>query len=90
MNDLLDRVASRAMDKWEVVGLQLNIELHQLRTIQKSSQSTVLCFAEIFDIWERKSDPPFTWATIVRALRSPIVNENNVAKEIVDWLNLSN
>ena len=90
MNDLLDRVASRAMDKWEVVGLQLNIELHQLRTIQKSSQSTILCFAEIFDIWERKSDPPFTWATIVRALRSPIVNENNVAKEIVDWLNLSN
>ena len=90
MNDLLDRVASRAMDKWEVVGLQLNIELHQLRTIQKSSQSTVLCFAEIFDIWERKSDPPFTWATIVRALKSPIVNENNVAKEIVDWLNLSN
>ena len=88
MNDLLNRVASRAMDKWEVFGLQLNIPPQQLNTIQKSSP--ILCFADVFDIWERKSDPPFTWATIVEALRSPIVNENNVAKEIVDWLNLSN
>ena len=31
-------------------------------------------------------DPPFTWATIVETLRSPIVNKNNLAKEIEDWL----
>ena len=84
MNDLLNRVASRAMDKWEVLGLQLGIHPHQLHTIQKNSP--ILCFAEVFNIWERKSDPPFTWATIVEALSSPIVNENALAKEIVDWL----
>ena len=84
MNDLLNRVASQAMDKWKVLGLQLNIPTHQLRTIQESSP--ILCFAEVFNIWERKSDPPFTWATIVDALRSPIVAENSLAKEIEDWL----
>ena len=84
MNDLLNRVADRAMDKWEVLGLQLNIPKHQLNTIQKNSP--ILCYADVFDIWERKSDPPFTWATIVGALRFPSVNENNVAKEIEDWL----
>ena len=84
MNDLLNRVASRAMDKWEVLGLQLNIPPHQLRTIQKGSP--IMSFADVFDIWERKSDPPFTWATIVEALRSPIVNENSLAKEIEDCL----
>ena len=84
MNDLLNRVASRAMDKWELLGLQLNIPTHQLSTIQKSN--LILCFVDVFDLWERKSDPPFTWATIVEALRSPIVNENTLAKEIEDWL----
>ena len=84
MNDLLNRVASRIMDKWEVLGLQLNIPTQQLSKIQESSP--ILCFAEVFDIWERKSDPPFTWATIVEALRSPLVNENTLAKEIEDWL----
>ena len=72
------------MDKWEVLGLQLNIPTHQLRTIPKSNP--IMSFAEVFDIWERKSEPPFTWATIVEALRSPIVNENSLAKEIEDWL----
>ena len=84
MNDLLNRVASRAMDKWEVLGLQLNIPPHQLNTIKKDN--SILCYADVFDIWERKSDLPFTWATIVEALRSPIVNENSVANEIEDWL----
>ena len=84
MNDLLNRVASRAMDKWEVVGLQLNIRPQQLHTIQK--RNPILSFAEVFDIWERKADPPFTWATIIEALRAPIVDENNLAKEIEDWL----
>ena len=81
---MLNRVADRAMDKWEVLGLQLNIPKHQLNTIQKSNP--ILCYADVFDIWERKSDPPFTWATIVKALRSHIVNENSLAKEIEDWL----
>ena len=44
MNDLLNRVASQAMDKWEVLGLQLNIQPHQLNTIQKN-----MCFAEVFN-----------------------------------------
>ena len=88
MNDFLTRVACQAMDKWEVFGLQLNIEPHQLNMIQKDSP--ILYFAEVFDIWKRKSDPPFTWATIVKALMSPVVNENKLAKEIEDWLHLSN
>ena len=77
-----NRVACRAMDKWEVVGLQLNIPTQQLNMIQKGNP--ILCYADVFDIWERKSDPPFIWATIVEALRSPIVKEDSLAKEIED------
>ena len=83
MNELLNRVACRAMNKWELFGLQLNIPPQQLNTIQKSSP--ILCYAEVFNLWERKSDPPFTWATIVEAFRSPIVDEESLAKDIEDW-----
>ena len=87
MRDLLKRVASQARDKWRVLGLELHISYHQLQSIERSERGyPILCFVKVFDIWERKSDPPFTWATIVEALRSPIVNETYLAREIEDWL----
>ena len=86
MIDLLERVASRAIDKWRVLGIQLNISSHQLHSIERSERYPDLCFAKVFDIWKRNSYPPFTWATIVEALRSPIVEEYHLAMEIEDWL----
>ena len=86
MIDLLDRVASRAIDKWWVLGLELNIPYHQLQSIERDERYPDLCFLEVFNIWERNSDSPFTWATIVEALRSPIVGEKHLAREIEDWL----
>ena len=87
MRDLLRRVASRAMDKWKLIGLDLGIESHELRTISKyHPQSTMQCCFEVFSLWQNKADPPFTWATIIDALRSPIVEETALAQEIEDWL----
>ena len=40
----------------------------------------------MFSIWQRKADPPFSWATIIDVLRSPVVEENALAQEIEDWL----
>ena len=72
------------MDKWRIVGLELEIEQHQLNTI--THQDAIQCYIEVFSIWQRKADPPFTWATIIDTLRSPIVRENALAQEIEDWL----
>ena len=87
MRELLHRVASRATDKWKRVGLELDIEHHQLNTISRSHcQDAFECYCEVFSLWQRKADPPFTWATIIDALRSPFVRENALAQEIEDWL----
>ena len=85
MRDLLERVATKAMDKWDMVGLVLNIDQHQLNTI--THQNPVRCYSVMFYLWEKKADPPFTWATIVDALRSPIVGETKLASDIERWLN---
>ena len=90
MRDLLRRVASRAMDKWELVGLDLGIEQHQLKTIsQYHPHNAIRCYSEVFSLWQKKADPPFTWATIIDTLRSPIVEENALAQEIEDWITSS-
>ena len=87
MRELMHKVASRVTDKWYMIGLELDIEQHQLNTIRQSShQDAILCFSRVFELWQNQADPPFTWTTIVGVLRSPIVQENSLAKEIEDWL----
>ena len=87
MKEFLNRVASRAMDKsWRMLGLELKITASQLNSIEKIESSPISCFAEVFDIWKRNLDTPFTWATIVEALRSPTVMENALAMDIEEWL----
>ena len=85
--DLLNKVASRAQDKWQLVGLQLNIRQDQLNAFQH--QNPIICYSEVFDLWKSKGDPPFTWTTIIDALRTPSVHEDVLAKEIEEWRNRS-
>ena len=87
MRDLMRMVASRVMDKWTIVGIELNLEQHQLKAISQSNhQDAMQCYLEVFSLWQKKADPPFTWATIIDTLRSPIVKENALAQEIEDWI----
>ena len=84
---MLTQVASKAKDKWERVGLALGIKQDQLNTISEKRKDVILCYSEVFAVWEKTVDPTdFTWATIVKALESPIVEENKLARDIVQWL----
>ena len=85
MRELLNKVASRVMDKWERIGLSLDLELHQLKSVCKR-QDPILCYSEVFTLWQKKGDPSFTWATIVDTLKDPIVGEVKLAAEIEEWL----
>ena len=84
--ELLDKVAAEARDKWTMVGLQLDIKPNQLTAISRSHQDAMDCYREVFSLWENKCDPPFTWATIIDALRAPSVGEDRLASELERWL----
>lgn len=75
-------IANKALDKWEILGLQLDIEPHRLKSIKNQTENNVLRYAEIFEIWKRRGNPPFTWATIIDALKAPIVEEQQLAHEL--------
>ena len=85
--DLLDKVAAVARDKWEQVALQLGIKPDRIHSIQTVKQGQPIhCYTEIFNMWESKGSPPYTWATIINALRAPAVEEERLANELQEWL----
>ena len=86
IKDLLNKVAARANEKWKSVGLQLDMELPELNTIEDRINQANLCYAEMFQLWKTKGDPPFTWGTIIDALKAPSVGETQLATELQDWL----
>ena len=88
ISELLNKVASKAKDKWKNIGLQLDIEPHDLNDISSREKDPILCYSEVFRLWKSKEDKPFTWATIVEALRAPSVEETRLATGIVEWLRL--
>lgn len=89
MKDLMDKVASEAQDKWNLIGIELGIKQNVLNGIARQEHERPLeCYTEMFDRWERNNNPraPFLWSTILKALRSPTVKENNLAGIIEQWL----
>ena len=81
---LLNKLAVGAVDKWKEIGLALNIPIGQLNSI--TTIDPILCYAEIFNWWQRNGSPPYTWATIIDALKAPIVGEVQLAHELEEWL----
>ena len=84
MKDLLEQVASRAKDMWHMIGIQLDIEDHVLNTFEDANP--LKSYLKVFREWKSKGAPPFTWATILDALRSRTVGANDVAKLVETWL----
>jgi len=70
-------------DSWYKVGLQLDIPYTELNCFRKmySDPSDSMC--EVLMHWLKTAvDPPATWQAVVNALKSPIVNEVNVAAQL--------
>ena len=86
-SDLLNKVAAKASDKWKKMGQQLEIEYHKLKTISRENPEDSLdCYAEMFELWRKCGSPPYTWATIIDALRADIVGEISLADDLEQWV----
>ena len=84
---LLNKVAALARDKWMKMGLQLDIPMDQLNAM--TATDPINCYANIFNWWQRNGSPPYTWATIIDALKAPIVGEARLAHELEEWVTQS-
>ena len=85
MHILLNNVTSKVLDKWERIGLSLDIELQHLKSFSMQQQQDPICYSEVFTVWQKKADPPFAWA-IVDTLKDLVVGEVELATDIEEWL----
>ena len=61
-------------------------ELYHLKphpqAIESDYRFVDVCFHAVLRQWVRGTSPPLTWTALVRALKSPVMNHGDVAKEI--------
>ena len=81
---LLNKLAVGAVDKWKEIGQALDIPMGQLNSV--TTTDPILCYADVLNWWQRNGSPPYTWATIIDALRAPIVGEVQLAHELEEWI----
>ena len=82
MSVLANQVAAVIPDKWKKVAVQLELSRGDIRAIQKDEDDSSDRFMAVMDHWKQSLSKPFTWATLVSALRSPYVNETRLADEL--------
>ena len=77
-------VAAAIPDKWKYVGIELSLEMPTIHTIETEAQRNRDRFIEVFDYWQKNPTPhrPFCWDTVVEVLKSPAVNEPDLAEKI--------
>ena len=64
--------------------LGINRSIFPLRTRPRYNHEN---YIEVFLMWQRGAGSrPYTWATIIDVLRSPIVEEHQLANELQEWV----
>ena len=80
-----ENIAAAIPDKWEDVGIELDLPMSTIRTIESEKHGNLRrCFAEVFDRWQKNPTPqrPFCWDTVIKVLRSPLIDEPELARKI--------
>ena len=76
-------LVSTRTTKWRQIGIELGLSTCELDAISSYGvQSLSRCFEHIFELWKRSATMPYTWDTIITALKTPQVNEQRLAIEI--------
>ena len=85
LSDIMMEVAAKIPGKWRDVGLQLGVDHDVLEGIATISQGdTNLCYSNVFTRWKHQNSitHPYTWSTLVQALKTPAVGEERLANKI--------
>ena len=85
LRKLMNEVAAKIPGKWRDVGLQLGVDQSILDGIATISLGdTNLCYSNVFTRWKNQNSTahPYTWSTIVQALKAPAVGEERLADKI--------
>ena len=85
LSDLMNEVAANIPSMWIKLGLQLGLDPRVLQGFAiKHQGDTNHHYRNVFIRWKNQNsaDFPYTWSTIVKALKTPAVGEKRLAEKI--------
>ena len=82
MKDLANHVATAIPNKWKQVAYQLELTRGEIDTIKTNESSDNERFMAVMEQWERSAKLPYTWETLITALKAPAVEEAKLAIKI--------
>ena len=83
LKDLIDALYHKVADKWEVIGVLLEIPKGKLSHIaDKHQRDPCSCLVEMLETWLERLHPPPTWAVIIEAVE--FLGEEQLGKDLRD------
>jgi len=79
--DLMNEVATEIPDKWKEVAIGLGLTPSDIKRIETDipTQKSNLCYIEVFDTWKKRDLKKYTWETLLKTLRTKLVNTPSLA-----------
>ena len=79
--DLMNEVATEIPDKWKEVAIGLGLTASDVKRIETDipTQKSNLCYIEVFDAWKKRNIKKYTWETLLKTLRTRLVNTPRLA-----------
>ena len=76
----MNHVGVKMLSRWQLFGILLKIPVPELDTYP--IHNCAICFTRVFDSWQRKGSPEFSWETVINVLESPLLGERHLASEV--------
>ena len=77
-------VAAKIPEKWREVGIGLGLDSADISRIEADipTHKSTPCYLAVFDTWKNKGTKDYTWDTLLKALKTPLVDAQKLASTI--------
>ena len=77
----MNEIATEIPERWREVGIGLGLVDSDIKRIETDvpTQKSNLCYMEVFGTWKKRITKPYTWETILRTLRTKLVDAPRLA-----------
>ena len=82
--ELMNLVAATIPGKWREMAVGLGLNSADISRIEADvpTHDSNRCYCAVFATWKNKGTKDYTWDTLLKALRTPLVDESKLASTI--------
>ena len=84
----MNEIATKIPERWKEVGIGLGLDDSDIKRIETDvpTHKSYPCYMEVFGMWKKRITKPYTWETILRTLRTKLVDAPSLATSLESQL----